>query len=58
MRILDVYENSDEQHPLTLLSDKLAARRTAALIVTFVQLHKRCLPQREDQAEDSVKPIN
>ena len=48
-------------HSFLLVSDELAARCIAALItlmVIFVQLHKRQLQQREDQAVSSIKPIN
>ena len=34
------------------------ARRIAALMMIFVQLRKRHLPQREDQAISWIKPIN
>ena len=37
---------------------ELAAFRIAALMVIFVQLRKRHLPQGEDQAMSSVLPIN
>ena len=41
-----------------LLLDWLATRRIAALMVILVQLCNRHLPQREDQAVSSIKPIN
>ena len=37
-----------------LLSDYLAARCIAALMVIFAQLRERHLPQREDQAISSI----
>ena len=43
---------------LMLLSDQLAARRIAALMMIFVQLRKRHLPQRDYQAVSSVLPID
>ena len=56
-KLLLIYKKEHEEFKMSYAGFRLTCR-IAALMMILVQLRKRHLPQRDDQAASSVKPID